>query len=177
MIEYDLIQPREIHTQRLRFCPLTTDDLDRLHQLWIHPQVRRYLWDDEMIPKEQTLSIIHQSIDLFEANQFGLWAIFPHAKEREETLAGFAGFWFFHDPPELQLIYGIHPNYWGRGWGTEAAKVMIQYGFDFLHFNQVIASTDAANLASIRVMEKAGMQFQQQVIINGKETIYYVVFR
>ncbi|MEB3282949.1 MAG: GNAT family N-acetyltransferase [Lyngbya sp.] len=174
MIEYHLIQPREIHTKRQRFRPLTTNDLDPLHQLWIHPQVRRYLWDDQIIPKEQTLSIIHQSLDLFETEQFGLWAVFPHS---EEMLAGFAGFWFFHDPPELQLIYGIHPNYWGQGWGTESAQVMIQYAFDFLDFNQVIASADAANIASIRVMEKAGMQLKKQVLIDGKETIYYQIFR
>jgi ribosomal-protein-alanine N-acetyltransferase len=174
MIEYHLIQPLEIHTQRLQFRPLTVNDLDQLHQLLIHPQVRRYLCDDQIIPKEQTLSIIDQSLKLFETHNFGLWAVFRHS---EETLAGFAGFWFFHDPPELQLLYGIHPTYWGQGWGTEVAQVMIQYAFDHLHFNQVIASADPPNLASIRVMEKAGMQFQKKVFIDGKETIYYEFFR
>ncbi|MDY7019744.1 MAG: GNAT family N-acetyltransferase [Cyanobacteriota bacterium] len=172
MVEYNLIKPQELQTKQLRFCPVNLDNLEQLHQLFIHPQVRRYLWDDEIVSKEQTLNIIHQSLELFSTQNFGLWGIFP---QMTETLAGFTGFWFFYDPPELQLIYGIYPNFWGQGWGTEVAQVMIHYGFNHLNFSQVIASADVPNLASIRVMEKAGMQFKKKVFIEDQETVYYEI--
>ncbi|MEL7034876.1 MAG: GNAT family N-acetyltransferase [Cyanobacteria bacterium J06592_8] len=174
MVEYNLITPQEFQTEKLRFCPVNVDDIEPLHHLFIHPQVRRYLWDDEIISKEQTLDIIHQSLELFSTQNFGLWGIFP---QTTETLAGFAGFWFFHDPPELQLIYGIHPNFWGQGWGTQVAKVMIYYAFNHLNFSQVIASADIPNIASIRVLEKAGMKFQKTILIAGQETVYYQIKR
>jgi ribosomal-protein-alanine N-acetyltransferase len=48
----------------------------------------------------------------------------------EDTLIGFCGFWFFYDPPELQLLYGIAPDRWGKGLAAEIARAMIRYGFE-----------------------------------------------
>ncbi len=66
---------------------------------------------------------------------------------------------------------------WGQGLAAEAARVLIRYGFEALGFNEIIASTDASNEASIRVMEKAGMTFQKRVLLDGLDTIYYVISR
>ena len=54
-----------IKTKRLVLAPLTLDDTNNLHELWTHPEVRRYLWDDTIIPLEQTATIIHTSINHF----------------------------------------------------------------------------------------------------------------
>ena len=54
---------------------------------------------------------------------------------------------------------------------------MIRYGFETLGFDEIIASADAPNEASFRVMEKTGMTFQKRVLIDGLDTIYYAVSR
>ena len=54
---------------------------------------------------------------------------------------------------------------------------MIRYGFETLGFDEIIASADAPNEGSIRVMEKVGMKFQKRVLIDGLDTIYYVISR
>jgi ribosomal-protein-alanine N-acetyltransferase len=95
----------------------------------------------------------------------------------EDTLIGFCGFWFFYDPPELQLLYGISPDRWGKGLATEIARAMIRYGFEEHSFDRIIASADAPNLASLRVMEKAGMTFEKRVCINGLDLVYYALAR
>jgi len=136
--------------------------------------VRKYLWDDEVISREQVASVVDESISLFEASNFGLWGVFPR---EEETLAGFCGYWFFHDPPQLQLLYGIAPRQWGGGLATEAARAMIRYGFEELLFDRIIASADAPNQASLRVMEKAGMRFDKRLLVNGLDTVYYTISR
>ena len=66
---------------------------------------------------------------------------------------------------------------WGQGLAAAAARVLIRYGFEALGFNEIIASTDASNEASIRVMEKAGMTFQKRLLLDGLDTIYYVISR
>jgi ribosomal-protein-alanine N-acetyltransferase len=136
--------------------------------------VRQYLWDDEVIARERVESTIESSVVSFAVNGFGLWAVLP---KTEQSLIGFCGFWFFHEPPKLELLYGVDPAHWNRGLATEAAKAMIEYGFAELSFGRIEASTDAANLASARVMEKAGMSSWKREPTNGLDTIYYAISR
>ena len=165
---------REIKTPRLRLRPVTGADLNAIHRLWIDPGVRKYLWDDEVIPIDQAASAIETSQSLFEASGYGLWVVCPRD---EETIIGFCGYWFFHDPPELELLYGITTTEWGKGFATEAARAMIRYGFEELSFNRIQASTDAPNQASVRVVEKAGMLFDKRTVTDGLDTIYYSITR
>src|SRR5688500_3679473 len=110
-----------IETARLKLRPFTLDDADALHRLWTMPEVRQYLWDDEVIPKERVESVIKTSVTSFRENRFGLWAVLPR---EQESVIGFCGFWFFHEPPKLELLYGISPTHWHQGLATEAATAM-----------------------------------------------------
>ncbi len=163
-----------IETERLRLRPLTTADADALHRLWTHPEVRRYLWDDRVILKRETAEILEKNEILFREKGLGLWAMLP---KEAITLIGFCGYWFFHEPPELQLLYGVTSDAWGRGLATEGARAMIRYGFEALGFARIAGSTDAPNAASIRVMQKAGMTFEKRVLKNGLDTVYYALGR
>lgn len=157
-------------TARLRLRPFTADAVEDLHRVFTEPGVRRYLWDDEVIERERTAQIVEKSVTSFEASGFGLWTV---RADDDAALAGFCGFWHFHEPPQLELLYGLSTRYWGRGLATEAALAMIAFGFETLGFTRIEASTDAANTASVRVMERAGMRFWKREITNGLDTIYY----
>jgi ribosomal-protein-alanine N-acetyltransferase len=164
----------DIDTARLRLRPLTADDLDNLHRLWTDPFVRKYIWDDEVISRERTASIIEKSTAMFETERVGLWGMYPRDRD---TLIGFCGFWVFPNSSELQLFYGISPNQWGEGLATEAARAMITHGFQHCGFDRIIASADTPNTASHRVMEKAGMTFEKRAETAGHETVFYAISR
>ena len=165
----------EIHTSRLKFRPYAMTDLDELHRIFIDPQVRKYLCDDKIMPREWVATEIENNIKCFEQHGFGQWSVF--LKENSE-LIGFCGFRFFYDnPPELQLIYGLSPQYWGKGLATEAAKAMIQYGFTEHKFEQIISATDVGNIASVQVMERIGMKFRDRNTKEGLDVLYYAISR
>ena len=164
----------QILTDRLCLRSYTDDDLDALHRLWTDPDVRRYLLDDEVVARDFVANEIRETRALFVEQGFGQFAI---RLKDEEALIGFTGYRFFHDPPELHLLYGIAPAYWGRGFAPEAARAMIRFGFEVCGFDAIIAATDPPNKASLRVMEKAGMTFQKRILIDGLDTIYYTVAR
>jgi len=163
-----------IETARLRLRPFTREDVDELHRLFVEPGVRKFLWDDEVIPRERTESVIETSIASFEAEGFGLWAVLLQA---EDALIGFCGFWLFHDPPQLELLYGLSEECWNTGLATEMARATLSYGFEQLGFERIEASTDAAHAASVRVMQKAGMTFWKRECTNGLDTVYYAATR
>jgi len=163
-------------TPRMTLSPLRVLDTEALHVLWTTPGVRRFLWDDEIIPLKQTADVVRRSHALFAERGLGLWGaqLRDSASRHEEgKLAGFAGYWFFRDPPELELLYGVAEPLWGRGLATELARVMVDYAWAALGFHEVHASTDGGNSASVRVLEKLGFVMTRRAVVGGLDTVFF----
>lgn len=58
------------------------------------------------------------------------------------------------------LGYALRKQFWGRGLATEAASLLVSFGFDQLRLHRVHASVAPANQASIRVLEKVGLRYE-----------------
>jgi [ribosomal protein S5]-alanine N-acetyltransferase len=56
--------------------------------------------------------------------------------------------------------YTFNPEYWGKGYGTEAAAAMLTFGLVELNLHRIYATCDPENRASARVMEKIGMRYE-----------------
>ncbi|MEO0557531.1 MAG: GNAT family N-acetyltransferase, partial [Bacteroidota bacterium] len=138
---------RLLVSSRLRLRPLELQDVPALHSHWTDPAVRRFLWDDEVIPETQVSDIIEESERLFRQHGYGLWALC-----NTDGLIGCGGYWTFHDPPQLELILSLSPAYWHQGLASEAATLLIDYAFGELGFPEVRASTDAPNTHSLRLL-------------------------
>ena len=73
--------------------------------------------------------------------------------------------------------YRLHPDYWGKGLATEAARATLRYGFETLALDEVIALVLPGNAASIRVLEKLGMARTEDVTYSGERVQRWVVIR
>jgi ribosomal-protein-alanine N-acetyltransferase len=60
--------------------------------------------------------------------------------------------------PELGLFWALAPQQRGHGYAGEAARALIDFAFEEMQLYRIVATTDYANLASQRVMEKLGMR-------------------
>jgi ribosomal-protein-alanine N-acetyltransferase len=132
--------------------------------------VRRFLWDDEVIPPARTAAIIDQSQQMFGERRCGLWGVWTHDSP---DLVGFCGLWPFRNPPEIELLFGVAEQHWGRGHAVEIADAIVRYAFESLEMPVVHASTDAANVQSVRVLEKLGFAFGGRETIAGLDTVFY----
>ncbi|SFB08067.1 Protein N-acetyltransferase, RimJ/RimL family [Lentibacillus halodurans] len=88
----------------------------------------------------------------------GYWTIV--AKEEPQQFVG----WVLLIPldtvgPEIEIGWRLRPKYWGKGYATEAARVIIQYAVESLNLQEVIAEIHKMNTGSIRVAEKIGMEY------------------
>src|SRR4029453_757000 len=61
-------------------------------------------------------------------------------------------------PPVLEIAYALLLEHWGRGIAVEATRAVMTWGARHLRMTEFHASTDAPNLASIRVLEKLGFR-------------------
>ena len=145
--------PLTFETDRCALQPLRADDVVALHRLWTSPGVRRFLWDDEIIPLERAAETVSMSVELFDRHRFGLWA----ARLKGATdICGFTGIWPFRDPAEFELLYGVAEPLWGQGYAVEVVQPILTYCYDTLDMGVVRASIDTPNVASARVLEKLG---------------------
>lgn len=89
------------------------------------------------------------------AHGFGLCAVF-----HEGRFAGECGLRWRDDTPEVELSYGLFPEYRGRGLATEAARAALDWGFGPLKLRQIVAYSRGDNRVSHQVLEKLGMRFR-----------------
>lgn len=158
-------------SDRLTLRPFTSDDLDALHAMWTDPDVRRYLWDNRELSREETAGIIEKSRDMFAAEKTGLLAVeIPDV----EGLVGFGGFWYFGEPPQRQILFGLAPHHWGMGLASELARLLIAHGHEVLGDDEVTGATDSSNISSQRAMEKAGMSFERRERGGQRDVMYFV---
>ncbi len=55
------------------------------------------------------------------------------------------------------------PDYWNRGYATEATAAMLAFGFQELDLHRIWASTMAPNMGARRVLEKLGMKLEGEL--------------
>lgn len=67
------------------------------------------------------------------------------------------------DGRKAEIGYELAPTYWGRGLATEAARALIDFGFDTLRLHRIAAWCIAENVGSARVLEKLGMHQEGRV--------------
>jgi len=75
---------------------------------------------------------------------------------------------------EVEVGYGFMPEYWGRGLATEIAQACVRIGFEQLGLFSLVAITTPTNLGSQRVMTKAGLAYERDIVHAG---IPHVLFR
>jgi ribosomal-protein-alanine N-acetyltransferase len=170
-------EPRElpeIRTGRLLLRPLMREDLEAIHRIWTDPEVRRYLWDGERIPKEKAEAVLAGSIESFESRGFGIWGV---VYDESEELVGFCGFRSLDDTPEIELLYGISTPQWGMGLATEAARAAIRFGFEEVGFDRILGIANTENVASRRVLGKIGMRFEKSASHEGRDETHYAIRR
>ena len=109
----------------------------------------------------------------WEKHGFGLWML---RDRRRGTMIGRAVLRHLEldGVDEVETGYGFLPECWGRGLATEVAQACVAIGLDQVHLGTVVAITLPSNVASQRVMQKAGLRYEREVSHQG---IVHLLFR
>ena len=167
--------PLALQTSRLSLRPVLPRDTAMLHQLWTDPAVRRFLWDDAVIPVTTAASVTSASANDFATRHYGLWSLYTRGDEPK--LAGFCGLRSEGIGAAPELLFGLQPAFWRQGLALEAARAVVAYGFDTLGIPRIIAATDAPNERSARTLTALGMRFDRRDDHHGLDTLFYSLDR
>ena len=145
---------------RLYFREFDENDIQLLYELNSNPNVIKYV--HEPAPTiENITSILHNNIlPQYTLYGMGRWAV--HIKSNNEFI-GWCGLKYIKETNEVDLGYRFKENYWGKGYGFEAAKATLDYGFNNRHLKKIMATALPENIASWKIMEKCGMEFMGEI--------------
>jgi RimJ/RimL family protein N-acetyltransferase len=166
------VERHRLVTARLELRPCGPADVDALHALWTDPEVRRFLWDGEVIPRQRAAAAVADSAASFAREGFGQWVV---RRAGTPEPVGFCGLRRVDD--EVELLYGLWPAHQGLGLASEASRAVLRHGFGALGLARIVARTDPPNRASVRVMERLGMRFEWERVLHGLPTVQYALAR
>ncbi|NES78801.1 MULTISPECIES: GNAT family N-acetyltransferase [Okeania] len=160
-----------LETQRLILRDFHQQYLYQLAPILANSKVMKFSHTGILSPL-QTKEKIHSFINSYKKNRFEKWAVI--LKETNK-LIGYCGIAIeeIDKVHEQEIGYRFAPEFWGNGLATEAALATIQYAFKQLKFPYILGIVERENIASVKVLEKLGMRYENQTIFHGiKMDIY-----
>src|SRR3977135_2201005 len=150
-----------LETDRLLLREYVEDDAQAFFDLNSDPEVLRFVPDKALLNVEQARQILvdHPIAD-YRKHGFGRGACI--LKSTGEQI-GFAGLKYLEELGEVDVAYRLMPSHWGQGLATEAALASVRYGFAELGLRRIIGLVMPENIASVRVLEKAGLQYVETI--------------
>lgn len=144
----------ELITDRLRLRALHTGDAEALATLYAIPDVMRFLNYDPADSPEKARGLIQWFQQMYDNRENVQWAI---VLSETDAFIGMCGTYHWErDNRRVDLGYLLHPDHWGKGFATEAARAITRWCFEALGVHRVQADCTEGNDASARVLMKCG---------------------
>ncbi|MDN7024576.1 GNAT family N-acetyltransferase [Methanoculleus sp. FWC-SCC1] len=167
--------PDTLITDRLCIRPYLQGDLASLVRFFNNPRVTRYTDLPDGQTHEETAAFLGMILASY-ATQEPIFAFAVTLRDGGEVV-GSCGFAPMDDESTVQIYYAFFPEYWGKGYATEAAGRMIEYIFSLGRFGTIVVDSALGNPASGRVAERLGMQPLGIVEQKGRHSRRYVLNR
>lgn len=160
-----------IETPRLLLRELNPNDASSFYELNSNQNVIRYTGDKPFDNTEVALLFLKNYKD-YEINGYGRWAVI---EKSSNVFLGWCGLKFNSETKETDIGFRFFEHYWNKGYATESAKACLDYGFEKLHLKTIIGRAMAENVASIRVLEKLGLEFEKEFDFDEHKGLVYQI--
>lgn len=145
--------PYFFETKHLILRTMQAEDVEDITLIWGNAQVMKYSGGSST--KEQVSRSIESYQRLYEEKGYSTYTVLLKENSR---IIGVCGFNPSNNENEIELIYHFNPNYWGKGYATEAASACVK---DVKGRKPAIKKIKAAvvpnNPSSSKVLSKIGM--------------------
>jgi ribosomal-protein-alanine N-acetyltransferase len=161
----------ELETERLSLRLFTHDDLQVMFELNSDPEVIKYAESTPALNLEEAGQRLEEGpLSDYRKHGYGRFAV-----ELKETgkVIGFCGIKYLPEIDLPEIGYRYSRQYWGKGIGTEAARVCVGFARDDLEIEKLVALIVPENTASIRLAEKLGMTRGPLILVYDVDAYQY----
>jgi ribosomal-protein-alanine N-acetyltransferase len=142
------------------------NDANDLFNILQEADILKYFPSQTAWPMEKVEKYISHQLQHWNEHGYGHWAVV--LRENGE-LVGWNGLEFLPDTNETEVGYLLSGLYWGKGFATESARTVVDFGFANLGLQEIAGLTHPENIASQRVLEKSGLSFTRRQKYFGME--------
>lgn len=164
-----------IQTERLILRPFEPVDEDAAFAFFGDPAVMRFSLNGVHTSRKPTEDFIVTNIHRQKRAGYSIWAVVEREGGELIGMCGLAE--FSHGIEGIEIAYRLRKDHWGRGLATEAGQGTVEYAFANLRLDRLIAAVEPANIASVRVLEKCGLDRVGRRRIAGREALVYELLR
>ena len=158
-------------TSRLQVRYLISDDLDAMFAVFSNPDVTKWMGDGSPLSRENCERWITVSHNNYANRGFGALAVI---EKSTNAFIGVSGIVYDPERGEPEIIYAFDPGCWGKGYASELVPAMLAYGLDYCGLTYILATIAPENLASRKIVEKAGMNLEgEETDTDGLGTLIY----
>lgn len=179
-LSYTISEP--LKTERLILRPFRLDDAAAVHAYQSLPEVARYqLWQPRSLEEIEKAIVNWVTLDRLSGE--GTLELVVETQEGG-TLIGDVMLQVTDAAARQGMVgFSMHPDHQGRGYATEAVRMLLHIGFAELDLHRIFARCDARNRPSWRLMERLGMRreahFREHALFKGgwDEEFYYALLQ
>jgi ribosomal-protein-alanine N-acetyltransferase len=143
-----------LETERLILRPLDKLDVDAIYRMRGDADVMRFIREPQN--RRESTDWVKLVSSRWAIERIGFCAML---EKPSGVFVGWCGIWRLKEIGELEIGYAVAKEFWGKGLAAEAAFAFLDYAFDELNQEKIVAVARPENAASRRVMEKLGMSF------------------
>lgn len=152
-----MIENYIIESERLGFRNWKERDLELLLTLNTNLQVMKYF--PAVLTVEENKMFYKKMKENIEKDGYSFFCVEEKFSKNFIGLIGINKITFDGElKDKFEIGWRLLPQYWGKGYATEGAKKMIEFGFKGLNLMEIFAFTYVNNINSFKVMERAGMK-------------------
>lgn len=155
-----------VRTERLLLRPYVITDVDAVYAYQRLPEVHRYLYTEARSRPEVEDLVAHRAGRAVLTEPGQALTLVASLAETGELVGDCMLFWHSEEHQHGEVGYVINPAYSGRGLATEAVGALLRLGFDGLGLHRITGRLDARNIASARVLERAGLRREAHLVEN-----------
>ncbi len=148
------IPETQFETARMRCRRWMAEDLAPLMEVYGDAEAMRWVGDGKPLSREQGEKWLKVTAENYRLRGYGMFALESHQTGK---VIGFCGLVHPGGQAEAEIKYAFMRSHWGQGLATEAVAMLLLHGARGRGLNRIIATVAPANLASQRVLLKAGM--------------------
>jgi RimJ/RimL family protein N-acetyltransferase len=163
----------ELETERLRFRRWRTSDFPTYEQWCSRIEIMRYL-GGKTFDRVQAWRHMAYLVGHWEMLGYGYYAV---EEKATGAMVGRVGFTNHPGWPAFELGWTIIPEYQGRGYAIEAARMLLAYAFDALDQPRVTSLIHPDNAPSIKVAKKLGQEVQGETTVLTMPVLIYGKYR
>jgi ribosomal-protein-alanine N-acetyltransferase len=154
----------EIETPRLLIRSLQLADAEAMVAMWADPQVTQFMGGPR--DRAEVRRLVEEDAQLPTPREIDLWPVVEKSSGRAVGDCGLINK-EVDGEDEVELIYVLERESWGKGYATEAASAIMRYAFVELGLPRLICLIDPRNAASQRVAVKLGMTLEKETVRPG----------